>query len=262
MTQRDNILQELKELQSRLADSTPENIYTLPEGYFDGLADQVMRRIKALETTNAVDELTSLSPVLSQLSKKMPYTIPAGYFEEMETSLISSVSTSSQSAKEELENLSSLLSGMKKEVPYSVPQGYFDTLVDNRSIETARPETKVFSLGSRKWIRFAAAAVVTGIIVTTGYFFLSRDKVSVDSDSYKWVKVNTKKVSTEKIDEFIQLTQEEKSGQGTIAAVEKNLDIKELVKDIPEKEIQNLLNDTELLDDAETNIASDETLMN
>lgn len=260
MTQRDNILQELKELQSRLADSTPGNIYSIPEGYFDGLADQVMRRIKALEATNAVDELTLLSPVLSKLSKKMPYTIPAGYFEEMEISLISSVSTGSQSAKEELETLSPLLSGLKKEMPYSIPAGYFESLGENRA--SAKTETKIVSLGSRKWIRFAAAAVVTGIIVTTGYFFLSRDKVSVDSDSYKWVKVNTKKVSTEKIDEFIQLTQEEKSGQGTIAAVEKTPDINELIKDIPENEIQSLLNDTELLDDTDTNIASDETLMN
>lgn len=258
MTQRDNILQELMELQSKLADHTPENIYSVPTGYFDGLVEQVLRRIRALDAENAVDELACLSPSLSKLSKDMPYIVPAGYFEEMETSLISSVSTGSQSAKEELENLSSLLSGMKKEIPYSVPAGYFEHLGEKR----ASNKTKVVSLGSRKWIRFAAAAIVTGIIVTTGYFFLSRDKVSVDSDSYKWVKVNTKKVSTEKIDEFIQLTQEEKSGQGTIAAVEKNLDIKELVKDIPEKEIQNLLNDTELLDDAETNIASDETLMN
>lgn len=262
MTQRDNILQELRELQSKLADHTPENIYSVPTGYFDGLVEQVLRRIRVLDAENAVDELACLSPLLSKLSKKIPYTVPAGYFEEMETSLISSVSTGSQSAKEELENLSSLLSGMKKEMPYSVPAGYFENLGDNRNSERARPETKVVSLGSRKWIRFAAAAVVTGIIVTTGYFFLSRDKVSVDSDSYKWVKVNTKKVSTEKIDEFIQLTQEEKSGQGTIAAVEKNQDIKELVKDIPENEIQSLLNDTELLDDTDTNIASDETLMN
>ena len=260
MTQKDNILQELGELQSKLADHTPENIYSVPTGYFDGLAEQVLRRIRALDAENAVDELACLSPLLSKLSKDMPYTVPAGYFEEMETSLISSVSTDGQSAKEELKTLSPLLSGLKKELPYSVPVGYFESLGENRA--SAKTETKIVSLGSRKWIRFAAAAVVTGIIVTTGYFFLSRDKVSVDSNSYKWVKVNTKKVSTEKIDEFIQLTQEEKSGQGTIAAVEKNLDIKELVKDIPEKEIQNLLNDTELLDDAETNIASDETLMN
>lgn len=260
MTQRDNILQELRELQSKLADHTPENIYSVPTGYFDGLVEEVLRRIRALEAENAVDELACLSPLLSKLSKKMPYTVPAGYFEGMETSLISSVSTDGQSAKEELKTLSPLLSGLKKELPYSVPVGYFESLGENRA--SAKTETKIVSLGSRKWIRFAAAAVVTGIIVTTGYFFLSRDKVSVDSNSYKWVKVNTKKVSTEKIDEFIQLTQEEKSGQGTIAAVEKNLDIKELVKDIPEKEIQNLLNDTELLDDAETNIASDETLMN
>ncbi|MBL7724358.1 MAG: hypothetical protein JNK27_09410 [Chitinophagaceae bacterium] len=258
MTQRDNILQELRELQSKLAEHTPGNIYSAPTGYFDGLVEEVLRRIRALEAENAVDELAYLSPLLSKLSKDMPYTVPAGYFEEIETSLISSVSTGSQSAKEELETLSPLLSGLKKEMPYSVPAGYFENLGEKR----ASNKTKVVSLGSRKWIRFAAAAIVTGIIVTTGYFFLYGDKVSVDSDSYKWVKVNTKKVSTEKIDEFIQLTQEEKSGQGTIASVEKNQDIKELVKDIPENEIQSLLNDTELLDDTDTNIASDETLMN
>lgn len=258
MTQRDNILQELRELQSKLADHTPQNIYSVPAGYFDGLVEQVLRRVRALEAENAMDELACLSPLLSKLSKDMPYTVPAGYFEEMQASLISSVSTGSQSAKEELETLSPLLSGLKKEMPYSVPAGYFENLGEKRT----SGKTKVVSLGSRKWIRFAAAAIVTGIIVTTGYFFLSGDKVSVDSDSYKWVKVNTKKVSTEKIDEFIQLTQEEKSGQGTIAAVEKNQDIKELVKDIPENEIQSLLNDTELLDDTDTNIASDETLMN
>ena len=77
-----------------------------------------------------------------------------------------------------------------------------------------------------------------------------------------WDKKNIKKVSTDKLDEFIELTEEEKSVQGTIASAEKTQDIKELIKDIPENEIQSLLNDTELLDDSNTDEASDDIMMN
>ncbi len=39
---------------------------------------------------------------------------------------------------------------------------------------------------------------------------------------------------------------------------DKNKQIKELVKDIPDSEIQNFLNDTEVLDD----VSADETILN
>ena len=70
MTQKDNILQELNELNSSLASLYSKNIYTVPVGYFEGLADQVLGRIKATEATNATDELVHLPPLLSKLSKK------------------------------------------------------------------------------------------------------------------------------------------------------------------------------------------------
>ena len=69
MTQRDNILQELKELNSRLAAETVLNVYTVPAGYFEGLANQVMARIRALEANNGADELNALSPYLANLSR-------------------------------------------------------------------------------------------------------------------------------------------------------------------------------------------------
>jgi hypothetical protein len=53
MTQRDNILQELNELQSTLVNAGVENVYQAPRGYFDGLADQVLNRIRALNTEDA-----------------------------------------------------------------------------------------------------------------------------------------------------------------------------------------------------------------
>ena len=56
MIQKENILQELNELKSSLATVTPQNVYTVPVGYFDGLVAQVLSRIKAVEAKNAVEE--------------------------------------------------------------------------------------------------------------------------------------------------------------------------------------------------------------
>jgi len=55
MTQRDNILQELSELQSSLLNAGTQNVYRVPGGYFDNLAEQVLNRIRALDTENAAE---------------------------------------------------------------------------------------------------------------------------------------------------------------------------------------------------------------
>ena len=43
--------------------------YSVPLGYFEGLAEQVLTRIRQEE---AKEELGTLSPLLQQLSKKQP----------------------------------------------------------------------------------------------------------------------------------------------------------------------------------------------
>ena len=65
-----------------------------------------------------------------------------------------------------------------------------------------------------------------------------------------------KKVSTDKIDEFIKLAESEKPYEATASVTNKTDDVKELIKDIPENEIQDFLKDTEPLTD------EDATLMN
>ena len=44
-------MNELADLGSALANHDPQNIYAVPAGYFEGLADQILNRIKALEAT-------------------------------------------------------------------------------------------------------------------------------------------------------------------------------------------------------------------
>ncbi len=256
MTQKENILQELNELKSTLATVNQQNVYTIPVGYFDGLAAQVLNRIKALEAKNAVEELGYLSPSLSNISKQLPYAVPAGYFEGLAEKVMQLVRESNdyQTSKEELEILSPLLGGLKRTMPYSVPQGYFESLGEKRN----KPAARIISITSRKWFRYAAAAVVTGVIVLAGFiYFISRNNVDPVEQPYAWVKKSIKEIDKADIDAFVKLADEELTNQAAVATSPvRPEEIKELMKDVSDKEIQDFL---DAAPDPETN---DNSVMN
>ena len=263
MTNKENILQELNELKSTLATVAPQNVYTVPVGYFDGLAAQVLNRIKAMEAKNATEELGYLSPSLSNISKQMPYAVPTGYFEGLAEKLMQLVREGNeyQTANEELETLSPLLSSLKKTMsartghsdgPYSVPQGYFESLGRERN----KKETKIISITHRGWFKYAAAAVVTGVIVLAGFIFInSRNTVNPVEQPYAWVKKSIKKVDKADIDAFVKLADEELNNLAATNPVKPD-EIKELLKDVSDKEIQDFLDETTVTE------SSDETMMN
>jgi hypothetical protein len=264
MTQKDNILQELNELKSSLVAISKKNIYTVPVGYFDGLADQTLNRIKAMETLTADEELDYLSPMLKNISKQVLYTVPSGYFEELQKNLLQSVGESCdyKTAKEELETLSPLLSGLKKEMPYSVPQGYFEQLASTISKEEHTSVTRIVAITSRKWFRYAAAAIITGIIATAGFLYTNNKTTNDPAKSLvkfeKKLNKEIEKTSDKELDEFIQqfsdagLNGEEKVHNQT------DSEVKELLKDVSETELKEFLEET-----ADTESTTDEpSLMN
>ncbi len=83
MTQRTEILNELKELTIIADRLSTEMPYRLPEGYFDHLAPDILRRVKAEAAASAGQELELLSPLMAKLDKKAPFTVPEGYFSEL-----------------------------------------------------------------------------------------------------------------------------------------------------------------------------------
>jgi hypothetical protein len=244
MTQRDNILQELNELESSLANASPSTIYRVPGGYFEGLAGQIMSRIRAMEADNAGDELAALSPFLDGISRETPYRAPLGYFDGLEKKLMEGVlkSDSDQSAEKELESLSPLLSGIKKEMPYSVPEGYFNHVTI--PTHTRKKEAKVVSLTSRKWFRYAAAAVVTGFVALGGFLIFGNNKSTTPQDIVKQT-VNT--VSEKDINSFIELGATDLMAEEAPELVA-SAEVKDLVKALSDKEIQDFVNDTQVIE--------------
>ena len=244
MTKRANILQELNEIRSNLINVTSENVYSVPEGYFENFAEQVLNRINAMNAANAKDELNYLSPLLNSVSKEIPYSIPIGYFDGLEKKLMQGIRESEdyQTAKEELESISPLLSSLNKQVPYNIPQGYFKNLT---SKVNTKPQIKIVSITNRRWFHYAAAAVIVGFIALGGLLFLNK-KPTVDPNKNpdEWIAKNVKKVNTNKLDDFIKLDDEEHIAKGSPIKTD---EIKDLMKDVPEKQIQQFLNETEAL---------------
>lgn len=264
MTQDRNIAQELEELKSSLAGKAALNPYSVPEGYFDGLAGEIIRRIRAMEAADANEELRHLSPVLSALSKDMPYQLPEGYFDTLSSSLTNAVLHGEKAVADELEAVSPLLGSLKKEMPFSTPAGYFTQEI-RIPAEVRQPESKVVALGVRNWFRYAAAAVITGVVALSALQFSGSSSTAVDpnKDAHAWVKKNTEKINTENIEALLQLTTapEELAPKNAIASAETGFkSAKELVKDIPEEEIREFLEETEVLNEIITNEASDESI--
>ena len=236
-------MNELADLGSDLKDHNPQNVYAVPAGYFEGLADQILNLIKALEATDANEELTYLSPLLSNVSKEMPYTVPAGFFLGLSDDILKKISEHEdyQTSEEEIGSLSPLLSSLRNTNPYSVPAGYFEAL----DSKVEKKETKVISITRRRWYRLAVAVVMNSC---DWWFVVYKSDQPVDNPQ-AWIEKNVKKVNKDKIDEFVSLANDdnnEKVDDQSEAA--KKAEIKELMKDVPEKDIEAFLNDAVALE--------------
>lgn len=242
-------MNELNGLESELSNINPQNIYAVPEGYFEGLANQVLNRIKALEATSAKEELEILSPLLSSVSKEIPFSVPAGYFENLSEKMMLGIlkNTNHQTSAEEMETLSPLLSSISKKNLYTIPAGYFEKL--NLPIEK-KEEAKIISFTGRRWYRMAAAASVIGIIVIGVLFFINQGKIDINKNPQAWVKKNvSKKISQEQLNDFVTLAEgDENLSDLNDSDPEKSAEVESLIKDVSEKELQEFLNEAVALE--------------
>src|ERR1051326_1006889 len=161
-----DIIQELSDIESSLAGIDLQNTYSVPKGYFDGFASQVISLVRNDE-----------NPAwLSSLPKESPYQVPAGYFEGLEERIMQTIQEHPdyQTSKEKLESISPLLNSLSKRPVYSVPDGYFENF--KSEAEQEKPGARVISIAGRKWYRYAAAAVITGIIALAGLMIYNNNR--------------------------------------------------------------------------------------
>ncbi len=137
-----------------LVNISNKNLYTTPNGYFEGLADVMMDKIYKAESKTAV---------------------PQGYFESLPDILLSKIH--GMEVQQELEELAPILNTIDKQPVHFVPQGYFENL-QPATEETATAETKVISIKRKtNWLKYAVAACFTGALAFTTFSIINKKTV-------------------------------------------------------------------------------------
>lgn len=124
MENRNNILNELREISPVIAGISYQAPYAVPAGYFEGLPGQLLQLVKAMDAT----------PVLPPAQH--PYQVPQGYFEGLANTIL-------QRVKSEEATLSAALQQANNN-PYEVPQGYFEAFA-NAVLQRVKEEETTLS---------------------------------------------------------------------------------------------------------------------
>ncbi len=138
--------------------------FTVPQGYFESLAGNILNKIKAEETEPG--EIGELSTLVAGIGRKNVYSLPEGYFEEL-SPLVAAIGKENVYTAPEgyLKFLSPVMGAISRENVYSVPQGYFEQL---NFVAVRNEPAKVIKMNpARSMFKYAAAAVITGLLGLT-----------------------------------------------------------------------------------------------
>ena len=225
---------ELTELNSSLAFSKLPEVYSVPEGYFENFAQSVLQKIEQ-NNVSASEELETLSPLLAGLSRQMPYTVPQGYFSEISSQIPGITSE---------EVLPEILVKVGKSMPYAVPADYFESLPSKilAKITPVKQSAKVISFGTPRWMRYAAAAMMAGVITISSIFFFRSKNTDPSVHSEEWVAKKLKNVSNQELEEFINTADISDAVLAQTPSKNKT-EVRTLLNDVPDSELEKFLND-------------------
>jgi hypothetical protein len=156
------IFEELNAISPLLAGLEKKNVFSVPEGYFDELTVNTLKRV-------GTGNFKTL-------------TVPEGYFESLATSVLGKIRSLEIDAAAELRTLSPMLYSIQNENVFSVPRGYFNNL-ENDILDKIKPQAKVVELKKRDSIwKYAVAAVVTGVIGVSSLMTFNTQKAAKSTE--------------------------------------------------------------------------------
>lgn len=172
--------------------------FSVPEGYFEGFAQQVLNRIKSGAAAGLTAPAQAVeagedpySSILAEIGRRTPYSVPEGYFEAQAPVLTVARGSNPYTVPADYFEGQAPLLAIARNNPYTVPAGYFDERATARRIaavveqeEVVAGSARVIALdvrrdvqrGGRKmnWLKYSAAAVVAGLILTVGFLRINK----------------------------------------------------------------------------------------
>ena len=161
------ILNELQSLSPTLAGLQGLNLYTVPNGYFDVLSEDILHTIQLAQYG-----------IINSAQKKDTTDVPQGYFENLADTILAKIKQV-DNVSGELRRLSPMLYSAQNEKVYTVPKNYFEQL-HTELVEKVQPQqTIVITMRKRNFtfIKYAVAAVFIGIITFGAFKFTTTNKL-------------------------------------------------------------------------------------
>jgi hypothetical protein len=223
MENKDNNIEELKDIAPTIVNLRNQNLYSIPADYFDSLADSIVNYIK-----------------LTEIRDINPYFVPENYFDTLADSIANKIRSSrSYEIHEELSEIAPLLTTVKKENVFSFPDNYFEKLTIP---VTANSTTKVISIGNniRKWVTYVAAASVLFIVATTSYLYVTIHNQNGETLS---IEQRLAQLKDQEIINYLKENDEIISGDIIPASVEEDTEIQNMLQNASDEEIQKYLDE-------------------
>lgn len=231
MENNNEILQELKEMSPVLRQLKNKVPYTVSSSYFNLLSDTVVSKIR---TTEEVD---------LNFTKASAYTVPTGYFADLSSTIFKKIAKENGQSEifEEMEEIAPLLNTISKKPVYSVPHQYFEKADWSKKQKAEQKGDVRFLVPRTRMLRYAAAAVIIGLL-TIGLFLFS-GKQGLDQRTVKANAVSdVKTLSEQEILEFLKTTSSSDNiVSNNSSSNQKDADIKSIVNQMSDKEIQRFL---------------------
>lgn len=226
MNQHHDILLELQQLSPVLAGISRENVYTVPDGYFEmlssevmlqvragdpnivtpvmkasipggyfeGLAETILARIKTEVENEAVSEITSISPLIAGISKTNVFSVPSGYFNNLAVEITGRVTESVAPVREETVAISAVVASIGNKNVYTVPEGYFMQSADQMRSAVVSQAKVVIMKPRFNLFRYAAAAVITGLVGLSIVSVLNKSNTSAPTTQTAAVLSDAKQI--------------------------------------------------------------------
>jgi hypothetical protein len=175
MENRNDILNELKELSFTIAAIEKVNVFTVPDGYFENLSADILMGI---ETENG--------SIVNASALDSPVDVPTGYFETLSDSIMTKIKAQeADDAATEIRALSPMLYSIQNENVFEVPTGYFESLSD-AVLNKVKPQPKVIAMQRRSttFFKYAVAAAFTGIMALGVFKFTGNTNNKIDLPEY------------------------------------------------------------------------------
>lgn len=163
--------------------------YRVPAGYFNELSDIILDRVR-----------TNLP------GKSNVYTLPDNYFDQLPAHVLQAIRHAEVS--DELQEVAPFLSTIPKKDPYHVhelPALDVQTIIQGQQNDSG----KIVAMAAPKkhlWMRYAAAAIMTGVLITAAFIYNGSKDVAVSNvGSYAQIDVSNEisKLSEDELNSYL-----------------------------------------------------------